>query len=99
MKGDCYTMTTTNKNSTNLVKVRFLAELVLIQQDTAPVSLLIGATIDGFVHPEYIVIKEAPQKLIRAVDELADKYGLFYSLGPSGLLINFEAARETNGEE
>lgn len=83
----------------NLVKARFLADLVLIQQDAAPISLQIGATVGGIVRPEYIAIKDAPQKVIRAVDDLADKYGLMFSLGPYGLLISFETAREMSREE
>ena len=91
--------TTTSRSNSNLVRARFLADLVLIQQDTAPISLSIGATVGGIVRPDFIVIKDAPQTVIRAVNELADRYGLTFSLGPLGLLISFETAREMSREE
>lgn len=91
-------MTTTQSNM-NLVKARFLADLVLIQQDTAPITLQIGATFSGTVSNSFIVIKDAPQKAVEGATDLAKKYGLTFSLGPLGLYVGFDLAREMSREE
>lgn len=82
-----------SKSNINLVRAKFLSELVLIQQDTAPIDLTIGTTINGSVHSEYIKIMGAAPLVVKEVVELSEKYGLLPSLHLGGLLIDFTAAK------
>jgi len=90
---------TTSQSNSNLVQARFLADLALIQQDTAPIDLSIGAAILGTVNSGCIIVKNAPGLVVEKMVDLVKKYGVRVSLRDGGLLIDFSTANEMTREE
>lgn len=49
-----------SQSNTNIVQARFLADIIVLQQTTAPVALEIGAVINGMVENGVITVSKAP---------------------------------------
>ena len=48
-----------SQSNTNIVQARFLADIIVLQQTTAPVALEIGAVINGTVENGVITVSKA----------------------------------------
>lgn len=88
-----------SKSNTNIVQARFLADIVILQQTTAPVSLEIGAVINGTVESGVITVSKAPGAILSRVISIADSLGVLYSLVPGGIRLDFRAANELRQED
>ena len=88
-----------SQSNTNIVQARFLADIVILQQTTAPVSLEIGATIGGVVEKGVITVKSAPGAIVSRIISIADELGVIYSLVPGGIRLDFRAAKELKQED
>lgn len=88
-----------SQSNTNIVQARFLADIVVLQQTTAPVSLEIGAVINGTVENGVITVSKAPGAILSRVISIADSLGVLYSLVQGGIRLDFRAANELRREE
>lgn len=88
-----------SQSNTNIVQARFLADIVVLQQTTAPVSLEIGAVINGTVENGVITVSKAPGAILSRVISIADSLGVLYSLVPGGIRLDFRAANELRRED
>ena len=89
----------TSRANANIVQARLLADLVTLQQTTAPVSLEIGATINGTVESGIITVSKAPGAIVGRIISIADNLGVLYSLVPGGIRLDFRAAHELKRED
>ena len=55
---------TMSQSNTNIVQARFLADIIVLQQTTAPVALEIGAVINGTVENGVITVSKAPGAIL-----------------------------------
>lgn len=69
-----------SQSNTNIVQARFLADIIVLQQTTAPVALEIGAVINGTVENGVITVSKAPGAILSRVISIADSLGVLYSL-------------------
>lgn len=88
-----------SQSNTNIVQARFLADIVVLQQTTAPVSLEIGAVINGTVESGVITVSKVPGAILSRIISIADSLGVLYSLVPGGIHLDFRAANELRRED
>lgn len=69
-----------SQGNANIVQARFLADIVVLQQTTAPVSLEIGTVINGTVENGVITVTRAPGAIVSRIISIADSLGVLYSL-------------------
>ena len=89
----------TSRANANIVQARFLADIVVLQQTAAPVSLEIGATINGTVENGFITVSKALGAIVSRIISIADSLGVLYSLVPGGIRLDFRAANELKQED
>lgn len=88
-----------SQSNTNIVQARFLADIIVLQQTTAPVALEIGAVINGTVENGVITVSKAPGAILSRAISIADSLGVLYSIVPGGIRLDFRAANELRQED
>lgn len=88
-----------SQGNANIVQARFLADIVVLQQTTAPVSLEIGTVINGTVENGVITVTRAPGAIVSRIISIADSLGVLYSLVHGGIRLDFRAAHELKRED
>jgi hypothetical protein len=88
-----------SKTNSNTVKARFLTELALLQNKTAPIEISIGATINGQVNHDFIKITDGASLVLNKVIDFKNRYGVGCSIQGGGILISFENANELKLED
>ena len=89
----------TSRANTNIVQARFLADIAILQQETAPVTLELGAVINGTVESGVISVKRAPQKVAARLVSIAESLGVTFSIIDGGVRFDFRNANELTKEE
>lgn len=88
-----------SRANSSLVQARFLADIVTLQQDTAPVSVEIGQVINGTVEAGVINVKKAPQKVTARLISIAESLEVSFSVADGGIRFDFRNAKELTREE